>query len=251
MLFIRSLLFSCLQLITTVIFSALGILLLPFSFSLRYKVISKWAQLNLWLLKVICGINHKVEGLENIPDEPCIIMCKHQSAWETLALQAVFPQQVWVLKRELLWIPFFGWGLAALNPIAIDRSAGRKALSQIIEQGIQRLARGSFIVIFPEGTRVAPGQMGRFGIGGAKLAVDANTNVIPVAHDAGKAWKKNSFIKVPAEIKMIIGEKIKVQDRTASDVNTQVYEWMETQMTQLEGRKPTRTKVTENNNDKK
>jgi len=238
MLFIRSLLFGTAQFITTVIFSTLGVLLWPFPFEVRYKIVSKWARLNLWLLNVICGINYKVEGFENIPNEPCIIMCKHQSAWETLALQVVFPQQVWVLKRELLWIPFFGWGLAALNPIAIDRGAGRKALNQVVEQGIERLAAGSFIVIFPEGTRVATGHMGRFGIGGAKLAVEAKTNVIPVAHDAGKAWPKNSFIKKPAEIKMIIGEKIHVQDMTAAEVNKHVYQWMDTQMTQLEGNKP-------------
>ena len=177
MLFLRSLVFSTVQFITTVIFSLVGVLLWPLPFSWRYKIVSKWAALNLWLLKLICGISYELEGVENIPDEPCIIMCKHQSAWETLALQVIFPQQVWVLKRELLWIPFFGWGLAALNPIAIDRSAGRKALKQIIEQGKNRLQAGSFIVIFPEGTRIPVGEMGRFGIGGAKLAVESDVDL--------------------------------------------------------------------------
>jgi 1-acyl-sn-glycerol-3-phosphate acyltransferase len=246
MLFIRSLLFSCTQLIATIIFSLLGVLLWPLSFKWRYKVVSKWASLNLWLLKVFCGISFSVEGYENIPDEPCLIMCKHQSAWETLALQVIFPQQVWVLKRELLWIPFFGWGLAALNPIAIDRGAGRKALSQVVEQGKDRLASGSFIVIFPEGTRIPIGQIGRFGIGGAKLAVDAEVGIIPVAHDAGKAWPKNSFIKTPAEIKVVIGEKIEVQDMTAGDVNKRVYQWMEIKMTELEGIQPVSSTVMEN-----
>ena len=234
----------------TIIFSLLGVLLWPLPFKWRYKVVSQWAGLNLWLLNKLCGISFSIEGGENIPDEPCIIMCKHQSAWETLALQTVFPQQVWVLKRELLWIPFFGWGLAALTPIAIDRGAGRKALNQVVEQGKDRLASGSFIVIFPEGTRVAPGKMGRFGIGGAKLAVDANVNVIPVAHDAGKAWPKNSFIKVPSEIKMIIGDKIEVGDMAAADLNKHVYQWMESKMTQLEGVKPTRSTVMENKHGK-
>jgi 1-acyl-sn-glycerol-3-phosphate acyltransferase len=238
MLFIRSLLFSAVQLLTTILFSLLGVLLWPFPFPWRYKVVSKWAHLNLWLLRVICGISFQVVGRENISDEACIIMCKHQSAWETLALQVVFPQQVWVLKRELLWIPFFGWGLAALNPIAIDRGAGRKALSQVVEQGRERLASGSFVVIFPEGTRVPVGQMGRFGIGGAKLAVETGANVIPVAHDAGKAWPKNSFIKTPAKITMIIGSKITVKDMTAAELNNHVYQWMENEMTQLEGKQP-------------
>lgn len=238
MLIFRSLLFTSLQVVTTVIFSVLGLLLWPMPFKWRYKIVSKWAHLNLWLLETICGISYQIEGREHISDEPCIIMCKHQSAWETLALQVVFPQQVWVLKRELLWIPFFGWGLAALNPIAIDRNAGRKALNQVVEQGKNRLSSGSWIVIFPEGTRIPTGQIGRFGIGGAKLAVESGAHVIPIAHDAGKAWPKQGFIKYPCKITMIIGGKIAVSDQTAADLNKQVYQWMEDQMTRLEGGTP-------------
>ena len=238
MLFIRSLLFTSMQIITTVIFSLLGVLLWPIPFKWRYKIVSKWARLNLWLLEKICRISYQIEGLEHIPDEPCIIMCKHQSAWETLALQVIFPQQVWVLKRELLWIPFFGWGLAALNPIAIDRGAGRKALSQVVEQGKERLLAGSWIVIFPEGTRIPTGEIGRFGIGGAKLAIESGASVIPIAHDAGKAWPKKGFIKRPSKIKMVIGEKIVVQDKSATELNKQVYQWMEGQMEKLEGIQP-------------
>jgi len=238
MLFLRSLVFTSLQIVTTVIFSLLGVLLWPMPFEWRYKIVSKWAHLNLWLLEKVCGVSYKIEGLENIPDEPCVIMCKHQSAWETLALQIVFPQQVWVLKRELLWIPFFGWGLAALNPIAIDRSAGRKALSQVVEQGKKRLLSGVWIVIFPEGTRIPAGEIGRFGIGGAKLAVESGANVLPVAHDAAKAWPKKGFIKYPSEIKMVVGKKIEVKGKTAAELNKQVYQWMEGQMTSLEGVPP-------------
>ena len=250
MLFTRSLLFAALHFLSVIFFSIFALILWPLPFRWRYKLVSQWAVFNLWLLKVICGIRYEVEGGENIPDEPCIIICKHQSAWETLALQVIFPQQVWVLKRELLWIPFFGWGLAALNPIAIDRGAGRKALNQVVEQGKDRLASGSFIVIFPEGTRIPIGQIGRFGIGGAKLAVDTDVGVIPVAHDAGKAWPKNSFIKTPAKIKMVIGEKIEVQNMTAGDVNKRVYQWMESKMTQLEGVKPDRSTVMESKHGK-
>jgi len=246
MLFLRSLLFSSIQFITTIIFSLMGVLLWPLPYKWRYKVVSQWAKLNLWLLKVICGVEYQIEGKEHIPDKPCIIMCKHQSAWETLALQVIFPQQVWVLKRELLWIPFFGWGLAALNPIAIDRGAGRRALNQVIDQGKSRLNAGSFVVIFPEGTRIPVGKMGRFGIGGAKLAVEANVDIIPVAHDAGKAWPKNSFIKHPSVIKLIVGEKVSVQNKAAGDVNKQVFQWMEKEMRQLEVGQSENTIVAEN-----
>jgi 1-acyl-sn-glycerol-3-phosphate acyltransferase len=240
MLILRSTLFAVLHMITAVFFSLLGVLSLPLPFRFRYKVISQWAISNLWLLKVICNVHYEVEGKENIPNQPCVIMAKHQSTWETLALQAIFPPQVWVLKRELLWIPFFGWGLAALNPIAIDRGAGRKALNQVIEQGKQRLQSGAWVVIFPEGTRIETGKMGRFGIGGAQLAVQSGAAVIPVAHDAGKSWPRQGFIKYPGVIKLVIGKMIDTQSgMTATNVNEQVYQWMEAQMTRLEGDKPT------------
>jgi 1-acyl-sn-glycerol-3-phosphate acyltransferase len=240
MLFTRSLIFAALHVLTAIVFSVFALLLWPLPFKFRYKLVSQWAVLNLWLLKVICGIRYEVEGEENIPDEPCVIMCKHQSSWETLALQAVFPPQVWVLKRELLWIPFFGWGLASLKPIAIDRAAGRKALNQVVEQGQARLDSGAWVVIFPEGTRIPTGQIGKFGMGGAFLAVETGYSVIPVAHDAGKAWPRHGFLKYPGVIKLVIGDKIAIGENTkkVSDINRQVYQWMESQMTRLEGSKP-------------
>lgn len=239
MLFIRSLIFVSLHIVTIVLFSLLSILLWPLPFKWRYKVVSQWAVLNIWLLEKLCGIHYKIEKTEDIPNEPCIIMCKHQSSWETLAIQAIFPPQVWVLKRELLWLPFFGWGLAALKPIAIDRGAGRKALNQVVEQGKDRLSSGYWVVIFPEGTRVPCGQIGRFAIGGAKLAVESGYPIVPIAHDAGKAWPKNRFIKKPSVIKLVIGAKMTTKDKTVAEVNQQVYQWMEGQMTQLEGKRPT------------
>ncbi|PCH62944.1 MAG: 1-acyl-sn-glycerol-3-phosphate acyltransferase [Gammaproteobacteria bacterium] len=239
MLFVRSLFFAGLHIVSAIIFSLLAVIVWPLPFKWRYKLVSQWAISNLWLLKIICGIRYEVQGLDNISDEPCIILCKHQSSWETLALQAIFPPQVWVLKRELLWIPFFGWGLASLNPIAIDRGAGRKALNQIIEQGQDRLSSGAWVVIFPEGTRIASGVMGKFGIGGARLAVETGFPVVPIAHDAGKAWPRHGFIKYPGVIKLVIGAKIATEDKTASDLNQQVFEWMESEMTVLEGKTPT------------
>jgi len=238
MLFIRSLIFAGFQIVTAVIFSILAVILWPLPFNSRYKVVSQWAVLNLWLLKVICNIRYEVTGQENIPDHPCIILCKHQSALETLALQAVFPAQAWVLKRELLWIPFFGWGLASLNPIAIDRGAGRKALQQVIDQGEQRLSSGTWVAVFPEGTRIASGFMGKFGIGGSRLAVDAAVPVIPVAHNAGKSWPRHGFIKQPGVIKLTIGDMISTEGKTASELNQVVFDWMEAEMTVLEGTKP-------------
>ncbi len=238
MILLRSLVFFVVYSITAVLFSCLGVLLWPLPFKWRYAVVSQWAKLNIWLLAKICDLHLEVEGKEHIGEEPAVIICKHQSAWETLALQAVFPPQVWVLKRELLWIPFFGWGLASLNPIAIDRKAGRKALSQVIEQGLDRLSSGAWVVVFPEGTRVAPGRMGRFGIGGARLAVDTGYPVIPVAHDAGHYWPKRGFLKKPGTIRMVIGKKIDTSNADAGILNQQLFEWMQQQMTKLEGKKP-------------
>lgn len=244
MLFIRSAIFVAFQTVTVILFSLIGFLLWPLPFKWRYKIISQWAILNLWLVEKVCGLKYEVEGLDNIPDEPCVVMCKHQSAWETLALQAIFPPQVWVLKRELLWIPFFGWGLAMLNPIAIDRAARRKALTQILDQGKERLASGAWVVIFPEGTRIPRGEMGRFGMGATRLAIAANCFIVPVAHDAGKAWPKHSFIKQPAVIKLVIGEKIISKNKVAAELNEQVYQWMKQQMTRLEGDKSMLRKTT-------
>jgi 1-acyl-sn-glycerol-3-phosphate acyltransferase len=238
MLFIRSLIFAGLHIVTAVFFSLVAILVWPLPFKWRYKIVSQWAVSNLWLLEKLCQIRYEVEGRDKIPDEPCIILSKHQSSWETLALQVIFPPQVWVLKRELLWIPFFGWGLASLNPIAIDRGAGRKALNQVIEQGKQRLKSGSWVVIFPEGTRIASGMIGKFGIGGARLAAESACPIVPVAHDAGKAWPRHGFIKYPGVIKLVIGDKIRTENKTASEINQNVFDWMENEMATLEGKKP-------------
>lgn len=235
---VRSFLFMTIYALTAIIFSVVAIIVWPLPFKQRYWLVSRWAVMNIWLLKVICGLKLEVEGQENIPDQPCVILCKHQSAWETLALQAVFPAQVWVLKRELLWIPFFGWGLASLKPIAIDRNAGRQALNQVIEQGKQRLQSGAMVVVFPEGTRIPPYAMGRFGIGGARLAVEATVPVIPVAHNAGTFWAKRGFMKQPGVIRMVIGPEISTEDTSANAVNQRVYDWMTATMTRLEGKTP-------------
>ena len=227
MLRFRSLLFTCGQWLSTILFAPFCLLVFPLPFVLRYRFISQWARFNLWWLEKTCHLGCDIEGLENIPDRNGIVLCKHQSAWETLALQAVFRPQVWLLKRELLWIPFFGWGLAMLQPIAIDRASGRKALKQLREQGEQRLQAGSWVVIYPEGTRVAPGQHRKFAPGGAMLAAHSGYPVVPVAHNAGLYWPRRSFMKYPGRIRLVIGPAIDSRGRSAADINEQAEQWIE------------------------
>jgi 1-acyl-sn-glycerol-3-phosphate acyltransferase len=188
----------------------------------------------LFLARFICGVRYCVLGTENIPKEPAIVLSKHQSAWETLAFQQIFPPQVWVLKKELLHIPFFGWGLAMTSPIAINRSQGKAALKQIIRQGRDRLQKGLWIIIFPEGTRIDPGKKGRYGIGGAWLATNTGVSVVPVAHNAGVLWGKNSFIKFPGTITVSIGEPIDPAGMDANELNNKVEEWIELEVTRID-----------------
>jgi len=175
-----------------------------------------------------------VRGREHIPATPSIVLSKHQSAWETLAFQEIFPPQVWVMKRSMLYVPFLGWGLAMLSPIAIDRNAGRAALKQVTDQGRDRLHKGLWIVIFPEGTRVAPGEAGRYGIGGAWLATHTKTSVIPVAHNAGEFWGRNSFIKYPGTITVSIGAPIDATGMKPAELNDKVQAWIETEMKNIQ-----------------
>ncbi len=230
---IRSLIFLLLQLLLTPLFSTFAILTFPFSPLTRYRLISNYARTMLWLLKVVCGIRHEVIGIENIPTSPCVVLCKHQSAWETLALQAIFPPQAWVLKRELLWIPFFGWGLAMTSPIAINRSDGKGAVKQLLKQGKQRLAQGFFVVIFPEGTRVPFGQRGKYKVGGALLAASAAVPVVPVAHNAGRLWGRNAFVKRPGTITMSIGAVMDTKGLKADEINARTEAWIENEIQQL------------------
>ncbi|MDP2247099.1 MAG: lysophospholipid acyltransferase family protein, partial [Nitrosomonadales bacterium] len=187
----------------------------------------------LWWLRVTCGVRYQIVGRENIPQTPSIILSKHQSAWETLAFQQIFPPQVWVLKRELLWVPFFGWGLAMTSPIAINRSAGREALKQMVAQGKDRMKKGFWVVIFPEGTRMAPGTKGKYHIGGAWLATHTSATVVPVAHNAGEFWPKNSFIKKPGTITVSIGKPIQSAGLKPDELNQQVEARIEQEMSAL------------------
>ena len=229
----RSTLFMAGMVPTTVLFALLGLLTFPFPFRWRYGVITQWTTFNLWWLKVTCKLRYEVEGREHIPAGPAVILCKHQSAFETMVLQRIIPPHVWLLKRELLWLPFFGWGLAMLEPIAIDRKAGRKALQQLLEIGAKRLAAGRWVVIFPEGTRVAPGEKGRYAPGGAMLAVRSGCPVLPVAHNAGEFWPRRGFIKRPGTIRVVIGPTIDTRGRSAQEVNAMAEQWIEETMAKI------------------
>ncbi len=234
MLFLRSSLFFLGQVITAPIFTLIAFLALPLNPVTRNVLISGWARSMIWWLRIICNIRHEITGLENLPSTPSIILSKHQSAWETLAFQSIFPTQSYVLKRELLWIPIFGWGLAMSSPIAIDRSAGREALKKLVSKGQRRLEQGLWVVIFPEGTRKAPGEKGKYQIGGAWLATHTQTQVVPVAHNAGHCWPKNSFLKKPGVIQIHIGKPIQAAGLKADALNHQVEAWIESEMPLLE-----------------
>jgi 1-acyl-sn-glycerol-3-phosphate acyltransferase len=202
--------------------------------SWRLKVARSWAATQMWALRVICGLKYSVAGTENIPTTDChIIMSKHSSAWETMALQVIFPDQCWVLKRELLWIPLIGWAMALCRPIAIDRKAGRLAVRKVIDQGKDRLLNRQWVVIFPEGTRVAPFERKRFGISGAVLAAESQRLVIPVAHNAGIFWRRRGFLKRPGEVKIVIGAPIQTIGRDPKDIIDQVQTFIDSRTTDL------------------
>jgi len=233
MIWLRSFIFALGQWLFTPVFCTLILLTFPLSQHRRYRIISIWARTMLHWLEFTCGIRYRVIGAENIPQQPCVVLAKHQSAWETLAFQKILPPQVWVLKRELLWIPFFGWGLALTSPIAIDRSAGREALKQLVSQGKDRLAKGFFVIVFPEGTRIPPGETGKFHIGGAWLATHSNSLALPIALDAGEHWGKNSFLKKPGTITVSIGKAIDTAGMKPDELNKQVEAWITAEMPKL------------------
>jgi 1-acyl-sn-glycerol-3-phosphate acyltransferase len=192
-----------------------------------YVIARSWANVNLWMLKILCGLTYTVEGRENIPPGAHLSMWKHSSAWETIAQASVFPPQSWVLKRELMWIPLVGWAVRCLKPIAINRKAGASAVNQVIEQGRQRLKEGLWILIFPEGTRVAVGENRKYGVSGALLASKAGCKVVPVAHNAGYFWPRRGWVKKPGTIRVVIGPPIEAAGRDPRELNDEVRAWIE------------------------
>ena len=206
-----------------------------------YRVARLWAGSVLRVLKLLCRLDHRVEGLAHLDGENSVVLLKHSSAWETIAQFVIFPRQTWVMKRELLWVPILGWVLLLLDPIAINRKGGRNAVEQVLRLGRRRLEHGYWVMIFPEGTRVPVGEKRRYGISGALLAVTAGRDVIPVAHNAGSFWPRRALLKRPGTIKLTIGPRIATSGRDARAINAQVEAWIDAELAAYEaGREPSR-----------
>lgn len=220
-----------------VVFTPLFVLLLLALFWLperrRRLLVMVWVHPVMWLIRHLLGIEDRIVGRENIPAGPCIVLCKHQSAWETIALQEIFSLTSFVYKRELHWLPFFGWGLRLMPFVAIDRGAGKQALNQVAERGKKRLADGYSVVVFPEGTRVAPGHKKRYKIGGAHLATVSGAPVVPVALNSGEFWRRNAFLKQPGLVTVSIGPAIDPSGLSAEDINLRAEAWIEDEMRRI------------------
>ena len=230
-LFLRSALFMVLMVVATVIWSGVCMLAAPLPYNKRYFVTSRWNVFIVWCAKWICGINYQFKGYENFPDAPAIILSKHQSAWETIFLLANLPRPlVFVFKKEILYIPFFGWGIALLRMIPIDRKQGKNAFKSVVAHGKRRLKDGQWIIMFPEGTRIPVGQAGKYKSGGTRLAVETGAVVVPIALNSGECWPKNSFIKKPGTVTVSVGKPISSEGKSPDELMEQVEQWIESEM---------------------
>ena len=213
------------------IFFVLACSVLPFR--RRFVLARVWAATLLWVLKWSCGLDYRVEGAP-LPEGCHIALWKHSSSWETIAMMVLFPRQVWVLKRELLWIPVVGVGVWQMHAIAIDRKSGRTAVAQVIEQGKERLAEGDWVMIFPEGTRMAVGETRRYGVSGTLLAIEGERLIVPVAHNAGYYWPRRGLMKKPGTVRVVIGAPVNPAGREARALNEEIQRWIETTTKGLE-----------------
>lgn len=232
---LRSLLFLAF-LSLSVVFYSIPLALIGWFLPLRllHQVGRSWSDANLWALRIICGLDYRVRGIENLPHNNCIVVSNHQSAWETIALRSILPLgQRWVLKRELLWLPFFGWGLAPYRPIAINRRAGHSAGQQLLQQGAASLARGDWVILFPEGTRVPPGADHRYNTGGARLAERTCTPIVPIAHNAGLYWPRDPLNKRPGTIDVVIGPPVDPAGLSTIELNRAVKSWIDTTLCEI------------------
>ncbi|HKJ72200.1 MAG TPA: lysophospholipid acyltransferase family protein [Gammaproteobacteria bacterium] len=208
----------------------------PLPFRVREALARGWCRSVLMWLRLTCGVRHRVEGLANLPPGPAVILAKHQSAWETIAIRTIFPAHLsWVLKRVLFRIPFFGWSLKALEEIGIDRGSAREALRQVETKGRAHLQGGRWVVVFPEGTRMAPGESGKYAQGGARLAVAGGVPVVPVALNSGRCWPRSDWRKRPGTITLRIGPTIGTDGLSAAEVNRRARDWIEAQQAELDG----------------
>lgn len=230
MLAFRGFLFTFVMYGAALVFSTLVVLFFWAPFSVRWALAVGWAKTCLWAGRFLCGLDVHTEGSENIPDEPCVFYIKHSTALETYWQIAALPPSAWVLKKELLWLPMFGWSLAVMKSIAIDRKAGGPAVKQVITKGKLKLASGLSVCIFPEGTRVPPGETRRYGVSGAALAKDAGCPIVPIAHNAGDFWPKRGLRKYPGKIRFCIGPPIDAAGQRPRETNRIAQDWIETKM---------------------
>jgi 1-acyl-sn-glycerol-3-phosphate acyltransferase len=232
---LRSLLFTAYMMVSACLVGAFMSLCFWAPYSFQFATARVWARGLFWVLERLCGLRYVVEGREHIPSGNHIVMSNHTSAWETIAQFVIFPPHVWVLKRELLWIPFVGWGLKLLRPIAINRGAGHRAVNQVVEQGSARLADGLWVIVFPEGTRVVTGEMKKFGVSGALLATATGKLVLPLAHNAGQFWPRRGVVKKAGTIRVVIGEPIPSVGKNPRELNDQVRESIEEGLARIAG----------------
>ena len=231
---LRAWLFVAIELVT-VIPIALGCLVLaPFPLHLRYRWTILWPRMVIWAGRVVCGMRYRVIGMENLPDGPCVLLPKHQSTWETMFFPTMMPRELcFVYKRELHWVPFFGWGIKLLRMVHIDRSRGTDAFEYVVKQGTQRMQEGRWIIMFPEGTRTPVGAKGRYKSGGSRLALRMGVPVVPIAHNAGELWPRKKLPQRPGLITVSIGPKIESAGRTADEVTSEVESWIESEMRRI------------------
>lgn len=236
--YLRALVYYLLLVIIVVPYWVLVMCVAPLPRIPRWKIIAGWPRLAAWLAIYVLGIRYEVRGRENIPADPVVILSKHSSAWETLAYSGIFPPHVYVMKRELMWLPFLGWGLALFSPIFINRADRKNALRLTVEIGKERLAQGFCIMVYPEGTRIAVGKRAKYKLGGARIAVQTGARVLPVAHNAGLLWPRNSFLKHPGKVTVVIGEPIASAGLAPEELMRKVEDWIEGQVEVLvrEGR---------------
>jgi len=234
---LRALIFAVYQVVVTVVWAALVMLMAWLPPRPRFNFISVWCRLNLLGARWICGIRHRVVGAENIPHgasvPPHIVMSKHSSTWETLALHMFFPPLSFVAKKELLSLPVFGWAFALASPITIDRKAGTDAMQQIVTQGRERFKQGFWFVVYPEGTRIRAGTRAKYKTGGARLAIELGVPIVPVAHNAGWLWPKGTFGKRPGTVTISFGKPITPGGKTAQALTNEVEAWIEDEVARL------------------
>src|SRR3990167_1102481 len=236
-LFLRSLIFFLFSCITIPLYSIACIISLLLPLRYRFILIRSYLYSAIVLLRVVCHLDYRLEGIEHLPkDRAGIILSKHQSTWETFFLPLIFHDPAIIVKRELLWVPFFGWGLAVSDPIVINRKKKSGAMQQLMQKGKKCLESGRWVLIFPEGTRIPAGEVGHYRLGGTRLAASTGYPVIPVAHNAGRFWPKRKFIKQPGTISIVIGPLIESKGKTPEEIMAKTKNWIENTMLQIDQR---------------